>query len=30
MPEPVTIFGTATALGWGVLLKRKSSKRKKS
>jgi len=29
-PEPVTIFGTVTALGWGVLLKRKFSKKKKS
>jgi hypothetical protein len=30
VPEPLTIFGTATALGWGVLLKRKSFKKKKS
>jgi hypothetical protein len=30
IPEPLTIFGTATALGWGVLFKRKSSKRKES
>ena len=27
IPEPLTIFGTATALGWGVLFKRKSSKK---
>jgi len=27
VPEPVTIFGTATALGCGVLFKRKSSKK---
>jgi hypothetical protein len=27
VPEPLTIFGTATALGGGVLLKRKSSKK---
>lgn len=26
-PEPVTLFGTATALGLGVLFKRKSSKK---
>jgi hypothetical protein len=30
VPEPVTIFGTVTALGWGALLKRKFSKKKKS
>ena len=30
VPEPLTIFGTATALGGGVLLKQKSSKKKKS
>jgi hypothetical protein len=30
VPEPLTIFGTATALGWGVFLKRKSFKKKKS
>jgi hypothetical protein len=27
VPEPLTIFGTATALGCGVLFKRKSSKK---
>jgi hypothetical protein len=27
VPEPVTIFGTATALGCGALFKRKSSKK---
>jgi hypothetical protein len=27
VPEPITIFGTATALGCGVLFKRKSSKK---
>jgi hypothetical protein len=27
VPEPLTIFGTATALGWGALFKRKSSKK---
>jgi hypothetical protein len=30
VPEPLTIFGTATALGGGILLKRKSFKMKKS
>ena len=30
VPEPLTIFGTAIGLGCGVLLKRKSSKKKKS
>ncbi|MEG3960056.1 PEP-CTERM sorting domain-containing protein [Microcoleus sp. herbarium2] len=30
VPEPVTMFGTATALGYGALLKRKYSERKKS
>lgn len=30
VPEPVTIFGTATALGCGALFKRKSSKKKVS
>jgi hypothetical protein len=30
VPEPLTIFGTATALGCGALFKRKSSKNKKS
>jgi len=30
VPEPITMFGTATALGLGVLFKRKSSKKKKS
>jgi len=28
VPEPLTIFGTATALGCGVLFKRKSSKKR--
>jgi hypothetical protein len=27
VPEPLTIFGTATGLGCGVLFKRKSSKK---
>jgi hypothetical protein len=27
VPEPLTMFGTATALGYGVILKRKSSKK---
>ena len=30
VPEPLTIFGTATALGYGAILKRKSSKKKVS
>jgi hypothetical protein len=30
VPEPLTIFGTATALGCGAILKRKSSKKKVS
>jgi hypothetical protein len=30
VPEPVTMFGTATALGCGALLKRKYSEKKKS
>jgi hypothetical protein len=30
VPEPLTIFGTATALGGGVLFKQKSSKKKKA
>jgi hypothetical protein len=30
VPEPLTIFGTATALGCGALFKRKSSKKKVS
>ncbi|MFP4122432.1 MAG: PEP-CTERM sorting domain-containing protein [Coleofasciculus sp.] len=30
IPEPLTILGSATALGFGVLLKRESSKKKKS
>jgi hypothetical protein len=30
VPEPLTIFGTATALGGGILLKRKSFKIKKT
>lgn len=27
VPEPLTIIGSATALGWGVLLKRGNSKK---
>lgn len=30
VPEPLTIFGAATALGYGAILKRKSSKKKVS
>lgn len=30
VPEPITMFGTVTALGLGVLFKRKSSRKKKS
>lgn len=30
VPEPLTMFGTATALGYGVIFKRKYSKKKKS
>jgi hypothetical protein len=30
VPEPLTIFGTFTGLGCGILFKRKSSKKKKS
>ncbi|MFP4122433.1 MAG: PEP-CTERM sorting domain-containing protein [Coleofasciculus sp.] len=30
VPEPLTILGSATALGFGALLKRESSKKKKS
>jgi len=30
VPEPLTIFGTATALGCGAIFKRKSFKKKKS
>jgi hypothetical protein len=30
VPEPLTMLGAATALGYGIILKRKSSKMKKS